>query len=407
MAEEYNISFPQGTNPSGDFQSSSVRKNRSSFIGCFGIIGLAIILIIIIIAGYFFIYPAMTPNKIRGGLLDFTIVPQKDGTSRLWVLTDGSFNFIQTTKSPGSYSTGRKCFFCKTWMYVIDPITQNVVKKTKTDYDDVITTTNLVYSKDKVYQITYGYGKNEPKIVVCNSETGEVIMETKDFIAKHSELSSGLANLNYDKEENLIRLDTKDGKTGVIYSLNNETLYPSYSDYIKELGKDSDNGSVFVLASEGSSGPRKVLYLVSGPNGSLAQNKSSLESYISNQSTLEFFVKGAKGQKLSDKIFLEGILYYQDKDCAIIIYLNQIGKKADRIMTCFDNTGKEKWTIQQDELFKKMRVDEEKDSFSSIFFTKDKIGVNRSGNLVVLKLEGEGIMGFDYNTGKKMFTLDI
>ena len=48
-----------------------------------------------------------------------------------------------------------------------------------------------------------------------------------------------------------------------------------------------------------------------------------------------------------------------------------------------------------------------KDSFSSIFFTKDKIGVMRNGNLVILKLEGEGIMGFDFNTGKKLFTMDI
>jgi len=54
-----------------------------------------------------------------------------------------------------------------------------------------------------------------------------------------------------------------------------------------------------------------------------------------------------------------------------------------------------------------MKINEQKDSFSSIFFTKDKIGIIRSGNLVVLKFEGEGIIGFDYNTGKKLFTMDI
>ena len=404
MTQQYNISFPQGT---GDFQSQSVRKTRTPFTGCFGIIGLGILLIIIIIVGYYFVYPAMTPNKIRGSLLDFTVVPQKDGSSKLWVLTDGSFNFIQTTKSPGSYSSGRKCYFCKTWMYIVDPINQNVLKKIKTEYDDIITTTNLVYSKDKVYQITHGYGKEDPKIVICNAETGDVIMDTKDFIGKHEELSSGLAEIRYNKDENVIEMKTKDGQNDVTYSLNDEKMYPTYSDYRKGMENDSVPVTMFVMANESSSGPRKILYLVNGPRGELNNNKTSLEHYVTTESTLEFFVKGAKGQKLSSKVYLEGIMYYQDNDCAIIIHVDQIGKKADRMMTCIDNTGKEKWTIPQDELFSKMKIDESKDSFSSIFFTKDKIGVMRNCNLVILKLEGEGIMGFDFNTGKKLFTMDI
>ena len=406
MTQQYNISFPQGNNPYDTGQP--VRRGGKPFMGCFGIIGFIVIGVIIIIAGYFFVYPAMTPNKIRGSLLDFAIVPQKDGSTRLWVLTDGSFNFIQTTKSPGSYSTGRKCYFCKTWMYVIDPANQNVLKKTKTEYEDIITTTNLVYCNGKVYQITYGYGNNEPKMITANAETGEVIMDTKEFIAKHSELSSGLADVRYNKDENVIEFKTKDGKENVTYSLDQEKMYPSYSDYRKMLDEDTSPGSAFVLANEKSgSSSRKVLYLVKGPAGQLKQNKSSLDNYVTTESSLEFFVKGATGQKLSDKVYLEGIMYYQDKDCAIIIHVDQIGKVADRMMTCIDNTGKEKWTIPQDDLFSKMKINENKDSFSSIFFTKDKIGVIRSGNLVVLKLQGEGIMGFDFNTGKKLFTMDI
>jgi hypothetical protein len=406
MTQQYNISFPQGGNPYDT--GKPVRRSGKPFMGCFGLVGFIVIGVIIIVAGYFFVYPAMTPNKVRGSLLDFAVVPQKDGSSRLWVLTDGSFNFIQTTKSPGSYSTGRKCYFCKTWMYVIDPSNQSVLKKTKTEYEDIITTTNLVYSKGKVYQITYGYGKNDPTLVVANAETGDVIKETKDFIAENKELSSGLAEMRYNKDENVIEMKTKDGRNDVTYSLDQEKMYATYSDYRKTLEDDPNPGNVFILASEQSgSGPRKVLYLVNGPLGMLKQNKTSLESYVSNESTLAFFVKGATCQKLSDKVYLEGIMYYQDNDCSIIIHVDQIGKVADRMMTCIDNTGKEKWTIPQDDLFKQMKINENKDSFSSIFFTKDKIGVIRSGNLVVLKLQGEGIMGFDYNTGKKMFTMDI
>jgi hypothetical protein len=407
MPQEYNISFPQGTTPYGESQTPASRKTRSSFFGCFGITGTIVIVVLIIIAGYYFVYPALTPNNIRGSLLDFAIVPQKDGSSRLWVLTDGSFNFIQTTKSPGSYSTGRKCFFCKTWMYVVDPTNQNVLKKTKTEYEDIITTTNLVYSNGKVYQITYGYGSNEPKIVIANAETGDVISDTKDFIAKYSELSSGLADVHYNKDENIIQMKTKDGRTDVTYSLDKEIMYPKYSDYTDEMEKDPAPGSIFALGAESMSGPRKILYIIKGPKGVLKRNKSSMDSYVTNESTLEFFVKGATGQKLSDKAYLEGIIYYQDHDCAIIIHVDQMGKVADRMMTCIDNNGKEKWTIPQDDLFKQMKVNEQKDSFSSIFFTKDKIGVIRSGNLVVLKLQGEGVMGFDFNSGKKLFTMNI
>jgi hypothetical protein len=70
-------------------------------------------------------------------------------------------------------------------------------------------------------------------------------------------------------------------------------------------------------------------------------------------------------------------------------------------------TGKEKWTAGEDVLFDDMKIDEDDDTFSSLFFTKDKIEVKRSGNLVILQLKGQGIMGFDYNSGKKLFEIDI
>jgi hypothetical protein len=40
-------------------------------------------------------------------------------------------------------------------------------------------------------------------------------------------------------------------------------------------------------------------------------------------------------------------------------------------------------------------------------FTKDKIRVARSGNLALLMLEKKGLIGFDFTTGKKLFTLDL
>src|SRR4030095_3143244 len=112
------VSYPQ----SDSFQGRKVYGKKSGCLGlgCFGIIGAVVVLVIIIVIGYFFALPALMPNKISGDFLDAVIVPSKDGTQKLWVLTDGSFNFIKTSKTPGRTSTGRSCYFCKTYTYIID-----------------------------------------------------------------------------------------------------------------------------------------------------------------------------------------------------------------------------------------------------------------------------------------------
>jgi hypothetical protein len=138
---------PAVSYPSSDsYQGKKVygKKSGCMGLGCFGIIGLIVILVIIGVVGYVFVFPALTPNSISGSMLDAVIVPTKNGEQRLWVLTDGSFNFIQTTKSPGRTSTGRECYFCKTWTYIIDPKDKSIQKKIKTPYEDIITQIDMV-----------------------------------------------------------------------------------------------------------------------------------------------------------------------------------------------------------------------------------------------------------------------
>jgi hypothetical protein len=397
-----------GYQPPNQMQGQKVYgRSRGLGMGCLGIVGTIILLVVLILVAIFFAYPALTPDKIRGDFMDMTIVPQKDGSQKLWILTDGSFNFIQTTKSPGSYSTGRKCYFCKTWTYIYDPANEKVTKKIKTTYEDIITQIQIVYHNGEVWVITGEYGQNEPKLDIYDAETAELKMDTKAFMSKYSQLSGGLAGIRYDEKENTLTFKTKDGREQVTYSLNNDKMYDDYRSLHEEEEKLTGDASVVVLSAENSSGPRKKAYIVSGDKGKLISNKTSLESYANNEKSLQFFT-GATSKPLGDKIYLEGIIYYQDNDCAIIVYLDQLGRKSNRVMACIDlKTGKEKWTVQQEDLFKRMKIDEDKDSFSSLFFTKDKIKIKRAGNLVALELKGDGIMGFDYNTGKKLWTIDI
>lgn len=77
------------------------------------------------------------------------------------------------------------------------------------------------------------------------------------------------------------------------------------------------------------------------------------------------------------------------------------------MFTCIDSTGNEKWTAGQDALFKKMKLDTDKDAFSTIFFIKQKIEISRVGNVVMLQLRGVGLIGFDFATGKKLWEIRL
>jgi hypothetical protein len=399
------VSYPQ----SDSYQGKQIygKKSGCAKFSCVGVIGAIVILVIIGIAGYYFALPALTPNSLSGDFLNMVIVPTKDGKEKMWILTDGSFNFIQTTKSPGRTSTGRECYFCKTWTYIVDPLDQKVLKKTKTPYEDIITQIDMIYHNDKVWMVTREYGENEPRIEAFNSETGEKDMDTKDFISKFPDLSAGLAEVHYAKDDNALRMKTKDGRERLYY-LTDSKLYKDFSELSKTKRKDSTIITIAVLAPEdNSSSPRKKLISATGPKASIEDNRSSLDHFSGNEEHMEKYNKITMKQ-LSEKIYLEGIMYYTDNDCAIIIYLDKLGKKSNRLMTCIDlKTEKEKWTIQPDEMFDEMKIDEEDDTFSSLFFTKANIDVKRSGNLVVLQLKGQGIMGFDLKTGKKLFEMDI
>ncbi len=399
------VSYPQSESYQG--QKVYGRKSGCSKFGCFGIIGGIAVIVVIIIAGYYFVFPALSPNSLSGDFLNMVIVPTKDGKQKLWVLTDGSFNFIQTTKSPGRTSTGRECYFCKTWTYIIDPETEKVLSKTKTPYEDIITMIDMVYHDGKVWTFTREYGENEPRIEAFDGETGEKVMDTKQFISKFPELSAGLTEAHYDKDDFTVNIKTKDGIQR-IYGIANGKIYKDQGEFNKAQSKDSTIISLPVMAPEdNSSSPRKKLIIAKGPKVNINQNKSSFEHFTGQDERMEEQYK-IKVERPLDKVFLEGIIYYSDADCAIIIYLDKLGKKSDRIMTCVDlKTGKEKWTVTQEDMFKQMKIDEEDDAFSSLFFTKDHIDVKRSGSLVVLQLKGRGIMGFDYNTGKKLFEMDI
>jgi hypothetical protein len=387
---------------SSQYTPSSTRGSK----GCSSIFFIILLIILLVPAYFFVISPNLFPNKIRGEFLDAVYVPGKDGAKGfLWIQTDGSFHYVQETHTPGSYSMGRKGLFCKTWTYLYDPVGKKVIKDFKTPYDEIPPTPKMFYREGMVWIVSPQQFSYDPIINVYDAETGELVMNTDGFIKKFPELSSGLTKLRVEEDPKRFDLDTKDGGK-FIYSVDENKMYSSDKEYNDAHGKLSqDTVSIFAMGSESSS-PRKILYRLTGPAGELS-GKSISESTLKDSSSVRFFYHSSVIALNPGKVYLEGIILYQDNESAVILHQTSAGKKADRILTCVTSAGKELWTLPQDQLFPDMGVNEDKDPFSKIFFMKDKFSAARQGNIVIFKFLEEGMIGIDFKTGKKLWELDI
>lgn len=398
MNEPYQTSF-QSPVEEKVYGKSKFRK------GCLLFPLFLLILAGLIIGGYFAFSTLLFPNKIKGDLLDVTYVQSKTGeTGYLWIQTDGSFSYIQETKSPGKYSVGRKGIFCKTYTYVYDPVNKKIIKKIKTDYDELPPKPDMFTNNGKVWIVSQEQFNYEPIINVYDAESMDEVMDTKAFTKKFKEFSSGIINLRVEFDPVRFDIKTRDGQS-YIYSVDFDRLFTTDSDLKKQLTKEGPEVVTIFALGEENSAPRKQLYKVTGPADKLLSSSLS-ESYLKDPHTLMFFTGSTAQLLTADKIYLEGIILCQDKDAVVILHQDQVGKNATRILTCVDANGKVKWTKTQDELFKKLAVTEE-DAFSTIFFMKSKIKAIHQGNILLFKFEPEGMIGFDFETGKKLWTLEI
>jgi hypothetical protein len=377
------------------------QKTSKPRLGLLVIIGAFFLLTIIVWAGIHFLRPALSAKGMTGTFLNAAAVPGPEGGHRLWILTDGSFHYIQRTESPGRMSVGRKCLSCKTWLYVYDPVRKTVLAKFKTDYKALILYTWMACLNGKIWVVTGPYDQNEPRLFVYSAEPAGIIRETSDIIAKYPELASGLINVKMKKDPDRIILDTKDGRTGLVLALNDEKLYPNETELRNALAQsDEEQVTVFALGLE-DGGPRKILYKVTGPKSRVKD--SSLEFFLRDPKSLMSSTKATAESVTPGRVYIEGMIFYQDADGCLVLHQDAAGQTAGRLLTCVNGGGTEKWTTAPAELFKEMKVDIAKDPTSAIFFKKDKIDVIRSGSLVMLQLKGVGAIGFDFETGKKLW----
>jgi hypothetical protein len=390
--------FPSQPAPYEDLEKP---KRKSHLIGCFIALGLLAVLVWV---GIHFLPPILSSKPMKGEFLNAVAIPSPAGGGhRLWVLTDGSFIYIQRTESPGRISVGRKCMSCKTWLYVYDPVQKTVLAKFRMDYKALILYTYLAYRNGKVWVASGAYDKNDPQIFVYSAEPPGLIAETPAIIAKYPELGSGLIDLRMAENPERIIFETKDGRKGLVLTLGDEKFYPTETEYRNAItGSDEEQLTVFSLGLE-DNGPRKRLYKVTGPKGRVKD--SSLEFMLRDPKSFPSFYKTTCEPVTPDRVYIEGVIFYQDADCCLVLHQDAAGQTANRLLTCVSGDGKEKWTTGPADLFKEMNVDLKKRSLSAIFFMKNDFEVSRTGSLVMLQLKGVGIIGFDFETGRKLWEL--
>jgi hypothetical protein len=382
------------------YDGQRTSKLKLGLIGC---IGAVLLLAVIILVGIRFLLPALSTKTkgLSGVFMHAVAIPSPEGGYRLWILSDGSFHYIQRTESPGRFSMGRKCKFCKTWTYVYDPANKTVLAKFKTDYKTLILRTWMTYLNGRVWVVTGPYEQNEPRIFVYNVNPAGLALETQDLITKYPELSSGLIDLRMEKDPDRIYLDTRDGREGLVLTLSDEKLYQNESEFRNTLAAgDEERITVFALGRE-DSGPRRKLYKVTGPRNRVKD--SFIEFALKNPNSLMSSAKATAEPATPNRVYIEGMIFYQDADGCLVLHQDAAGQIADRLLTRVDGSGKEKWTAGPAELFKEMKVDIDKNSLSAIFFMKDNIAVSRTGSLILLQLRGVGAIGFAFETGKKLW----
>ena len=408
--DELNKNLNPNPNPN-QFQSQSPQQfkqdlqnkygGKRSRIGCFSIVIPIIILAVVLFffAGKQFIMPMIFPNQISGNLMDFVYVPE---TGKLWILTDGSFHYTSKTTTGSSYSIKSKGLFCKTWTYIFDPAKNNIDNKIKTPFDDLPPSYKFIYNNGKVWKVCTQNSGYDAEVYVYDAKTQEELYNTESFTKKYDFLNSGLSNLRIDLNPLSLHFDTKDGRNPV-YFIEEDTMLINESGANKYSNSKKDMYSNFGFGKDDEGKARMKVYFLKGPESEVKRTTTfpiSGHKLSKNNSEVEIT------DILPDKVFIEGEKLFSNSDCCVIFHQDVAGDNAKRLLSCVNSDGKIFWTKQQSELFDGLEGSKSK-SFSSMFFIKSHVSALKSGNLVIFKFDEEGLIGFEFSTGKELWRLKI
>lgn len=412
MSESYNSISPSTPRPyipssSGTGRSGTTPKSGCGKIGCFSMLFFIILFAVIGIVGYLFIWPMLFPNDIGGELLDLTYAEGKDGKGYLWIQTDPSFKYIEETETPGSHSIGVECLFCRTETFIYDPVAKEVKKKITVDFDGPPPTPTMFSENGQVWIVSDNFRENEPMIMVYDASSGDLIMDTKGFTSKYPQFGAGISQLRVEEKPYRLNIKTKDGLE-MVYLIGKDTTFKTTADYNGYAEKTSSgNATIYTLVNESGATERKVLYKITGPAGKIFTTHIP-ESMIEDGNYIMKHYESTSKSMTPGKAYLEGEVLYFDDEGVVLLHQDQLGKKADRILTRVDQDGNVKWIkTTNDELFKELKLNEDEDPFNKMFFLRSKLKGDRGGDMFIFKVTGLGIMCFNWNTGEKIWEMEL
>ncbi len=376
-------------------------KNKSKVKRGFKIVLFIIIFILGYVVSYYFIIPSVFPKSIRGDLQNIRAFPSADGKYKLWIQNDGTLRFTSRTNNMGQISLKTKGWFCRTYSYVYDPASKDVLNGFKTSFDDLPPVSDIIYEKGKVWLVNSSSEGVPPEIRAYNSENYQQILNTQSFCEKNKELAAGIINVSVDNQKPVrFRISTKDGRE-LVYNPSDDKFFPNTIEFEKYYKlNDSTASGIFALVNEENSDKRKKLYYITGPKYDLYFSTSWAQEIV--KQNMSAFKSMKPVEILPDKVFIEGNVLYTDDEIAVIVHQDNVGKTSNRMLTCVDKSGKELWTVQQKDLFDELEGKDD-DSRTEMFFLRTQLDAQRAGNVVVFIYKPAGAIGFQVADGKKLW----
>ncbi len=343
-------------------------------------------------------------NRISGKLMDALIVPGPSGQAQLIVLTDGSLPYISKSRSPGKQTTGQKGLFCKTYLYMYNPVSKQVLFRIKTKCETLPPESLLILAHDQVWEVCADPAYDRPHLRVFDWKTGEILMTQDGFLSKFPQLSGGVIRIvGIPGRFPYLEIYSRDGQV-FCYSLDSEKLYGDKKSFLNSLDGLSKEVTVFKLADT-SGGVRKRLYKFTGPPSKLLFTSIS-EVYFEKPELAKAHLQASPEKIAPEQVFLEGWIGYQDSDIVVVVHQDQVGENSPRRITCMDSAGNVRWTLSQKDIFPGL-ARKQKDPFSTPFFLSHRLRIKKSGNTLLFVLVHEGMMLVDSAHGQVLWRLNI
>jgi len=328
-------------------------------------------------------------NSLTGTFVDAVIIPKENGDMNLCILTN------ETDDS--KYIVHR---------YIYDPKEEQILYSFQNKFNSYPPTLKLFYINKEILVVQGESSGIEPGISTFNPENGNEILNAENYISQYPDLKSGMSRLYVREDPLRLDIETKDGLKTTLDVINKKA-YRNYSDYTNSFKNNNQKVEIFALGNERSGeDKRKKLFLVSGTKANL-WDKNIPEYYFSDNSTLRLMKNSVAKVLLKDDIFLEGVLIYQDDECCLIFHQSQVGKNAERLLSCVNIDGEMLWTVSTENvLFPKLKATD-KDAVSEMFFIKHDVSASRQNDMILFKYVRFGLMVFDYESGKKIYEIKL